>query len=189
MEGRILRVWRLGVDFKTNNQYSTLETRVKHDWRVFTHVERRLRWSVPAVPSKSILELVGVSLSLSSYMLLLVRTRWISRRPPWLPGLASRTESSAWVYSASASIDIVRVSIYTLTCFFKSWGRLNALPQNSHLCGLRGTWTRICEVMWSRLTVVVRHWPQAQVRFRLFVDFLPTWTSQRWFFTKRKKEK
>jgi hypothetical protein len=42
-------------------------------------------------------------------------------------GDRTRTESSAWV----------------LTCFFKSWGRLKAFPQKSHLCGLSGTCTRM----------------------------------------------
>lgn len=73
-----------------------------------------------------------------------------------------RTESSAWV----------------LTCFLRSWGRLNAFPQVGHLWGLRGTCTRICEVMWSRLTVVVLQSPHWQVRFRLLVLFRPTWRSQ-----------
>lgn len=68
----------------------------------------------------------------------------------------------------------------TLTCFFKSCGLLKLFPQNSHLCGFSGTCTRMCEVMWSRLTVVVRHVFQPHVRLRLFVLFRPTWFSQMW---------
>jgi hypothetical protein len=68
----------------------------------------------------------------------------------------------------------------TLTCFLRSWGRLKALPQKSHLCGFKGTWTRMCEVMWSRFTVVVRQVPQAQVKFKLFVLLRPTCRSQIW---------
>lgn len=77
------------------------------------------------------------------------------------------TESSAWV----------------LTCFLRSWGRLNAFPQVGHLWGLRGTCTRMCEVMWSLLTVVVLQLPHWQVRFRLFVLFRPTWRSQMCSYT------
>lgn len=62
----------------------------------------------------------------------------------------------------------------TLTCFFKSCGRLKLLPQWVHLCGFSGTWTRMWEVMWSRLTVVVRQLTHPQVKFKLLVDLRPT---------------
>ena len=54
---------------------------------------------------------------------------------------------------------------------------MKALPQKSHLCGFRGTWTRMWEVMWSRLTVVVRQLDHPQVRLRLLVLLRPTWRS------------
>lgn len=47
--------------------------------------------------------------------------------PCWSWGDLIKTLSSAWV----------------LTCFLRSWGRLNDFPQKSHLCGFRGTWTRM----------------------------------------------
>lgn len=78
--------------------------------------------------------------------------------------------------------EVQRKSAPTFTCFFKSCGRLKALPQNSHLCGLSGTCTRMWEVIWSRFTVVVRQVPHAQVKHRLLVDLRPTWISHKWFF-------
>jgi len=69
---------------------------------------------------------------------------------------------------------------FTFTCFLRSCGRLKALPQKSHLWGFRGTWTRIWDVIWSRLTVVVLQEFHLQVRFKLFVLLRPTWRSQRW---------
>lgn len=40
----------------------------------------------------------------------------------------------------------------------------------------------MCEVMWSRLTVITRQPSQRQASDRLFVLFRPTWASHKWAY-------